>query len=141
VKVTVIYESLTGNTRKLASLVAGELAARGHTVLAVSNVLSVDLQALSDADLVVVGSWTDGILVVGQKPGRASRLRKLPVFFGKKAFVYCTYAINPGKTIDKLSAIVHARGGDVVGGLAVRRNDLPQGAKDLVDDLLAAVPA
>jgi hypothetical protein len=141
VKVVVIYESLTGHTRTLAGLIAEQLVSQQHEVLAVNSVTAVDLQALSAADVVIVGSWTDGILVVGQKPGRAGRLRKIPVFVGKKAFVYCTYALNPGKTIEKLSGIVASRGGEVIGGLAVRRNGLEQGAKDIVEDLLAAVPA
>ncbi len=134
----VIFESLTGNTRKTADLIAAELRASGVETT-VSPIDAIDLAALSAADLVVVGSWVDGIVIAGQKPGRAGRLRKMPVIDGKKAAVFCTYAVNPGKTLSKLSAIVTERGGDVVGGVAVNRRRLEEGAKDFVDRLLGAL--
>ena len=105
-----IYESLTGNTRKAAGLIGEELSRGGLDVVGMSPTTDVDLQALSVAELVVVGTWTDGILVVGQKPGRAGRLAQLPAMRGKRAVVYCTYAINPGRTIDKMMGIIGQRG-------------------------------
>jgi len=134
-----IYESLTGNTRKAASLIGEELSQGGLDVVGLSPTTAVDLQALSVADLVVVGTWTDGILVVGQRPGRAGRLAQLPAMRGKRAVVYCTYAINPGRTIDKMIGIIGQRGADVIGGLALHRRHLADGARDFSDRLLGAV--
>src|SRR5947209_2106641 len=68
VKAMVIYESLTGNTRKAAALIGEQLDRGGLEVVALSPTTAVDLQALSAVDLVVVGTWTDGIFVVGQRP-------------------------------------------------------------------------
>ena len=65
----VIYESLTGNTRRAGHYIAAELTQAGVEATA-CPITEVNLQALSEADLVVVGSWTDGIFVVGQRPGR-----------------------------------------------------------------------
>jgi flavodoxin I len=135
----VIYESLTGNTRRAAGLIGGQLAAGGLDVINLSPANAVDLQALSAAELVVVGTWTDGMLVVGQRPGRAGRLQQLPAMRGKRAVVYCTYAINPGKTIDKLMGIVGGRGADVIGGLALHRRHLEEGAADFSGRLLGAL--
>jgi hypothetical protein len=135
----VIYESLTGNTRRAAGLIGGQLAAGGLDVITMSAANAVDLQALSAAELVVVGTWTDGILVVGQRPGRAGRLQQLPAMRGKRAVVFCTYAINPGKTIDKLMGIVGGRGADVMGGLALHRRHLEEGAADFSGRLLGAL--
>lgn len=134
----VIYESLTGNTRTAGLLIAEELTRSGVEATA-SPITAVDLQALSEADLVVVGSWTDGLFFFGQRPGRSGRLAKLPVIDGKRAAVYCTYALDAGKTLEKLAAIVGRRGGDVVGGLAIKRNDLAAGSVDFVDRLLGVV--
>ncbi|HEY1282721.1 MAG TPA: hypothetical protein VGF22_23775 [Acidimicrobiales bacterium] len=138
-KAMVIYESLTGNTRRAAGLIGGQLAAGGLDVITMSAANAVDLQALSAAELVVVGTWTDGILVVGQRPGRAGRLQQLPAMRGKRAVVFCTYAINPGKTIDKLMGIVGGRGADVMGGLALHRRHLEEGAADFSGRLLGAL--
>lgn len=134
----VIYESLTGNTRDAGDLIAAELNASGVETVA-SSITEIDLQALSEADLVVVGSWTDGLFFFGQRPGRAGRLASLPVIDGKKAAVYCTYALNAGKTLDKLAGIVGRRGGEVIGGVAIKRNDLEGGAVDFVDRLFGAL--
>lgn len=137
-KATVVYESLTGNTALAGQLIAKELTEAGIEAVA-CPITQVDLQALSESDLVVVGSWTDGLFVFGQKPGRAARLAKLPVIDGKQAAVYCTYALHAGKTLPKLSRIVRMRGGDVVGGFAIKRSNLEEGAAEFVDRLLPAL--
>jgi len=140
VQAVVISESLTGNTRRAAGLIARELGAQGVGAVA-CPITAIDYQALSTADLVIIGTWTDGVILFGQRPGRAHRLRALPSIAGKKAVVFCTYAIDPGRTLDKLTEIVRERGGDVIGGMAIRRNDLAGGARELVTRLLSAVEA
>ncbi|MGI9612128.1 MAG: flavodoxin family protein [Acidimicrobiales bacterium] len=134
----VIYESLTGNTRDAGQLIAAELNASGIETDH-SPITEINLQALSEADLVIVGSWTDGLFFFGQRPARAGRLATMPVIDGKKAAVFCTYAIDSGKTLSKLADIVGRRGGDVIGGVAIKRNDLEAGAVDFVDRLLGAI--
>jgi hypothetical protein len=140
VRAVVISESLTGNTRRAASFIARELTAQGVGAVA-CPITAIDYQALSAADLVIVGTWTDGVVLFGQRPGRAHRLRAMPSIAGKKAVVFCTYAVDPGRTLDKLSDIVRDRGGDVIGGMAIRRNDLAGGARELVSRLMSAVEA
>ena len=134
----VIYESLTGNTRRAAVLIGAALQ-RAGVPATVCPVGRVDLQALSAADLVIVGSWTDGFVFFGQRPGRSARLRGLPVMHGKKAAVFCTYAIDQGRALDKLADIVRERGADVLGGMAIRRDDIDGGVRDFVDRLLDVV--
>jgi hypothetical protein len=138
VNAVVIFESLTGNTRIAADLIGDELRASGVDTT-VCPIDAIDLTALAAADLVVVGSWVDGMFFVGQRPGRAGRLRAMPVITGKRAAVYCTYAIDPGKTLTKLTDIVAERGGDVIGGVALHRKRLAEGAADFVDRLLGAL--
>jgi hypothetical protein len=140
VKALVIWESLTGTTKKAAGLVAAGLRAGGLETT-VSPASRVNLAALSAADLVVVGSWTDGIVVVGQKPGRSGRLRSLPFLTGKRSFVFCTYAVDAGHAVDKLSAIVTERGAEVLGGRAVHRFHLERDCDALVPQVLDTVPA
>jgi flavorubredoxin len=137
-KAIVVYESLTGNTETAGHLIAGELISAGVEAVA-CPITQVDLQSLSEAELVVVGSWTDGLFFFGQRPGRVGRLAKLPVIDGKKAAVYCTYAHNPGKTLDKLSSVIRRRGGDVIGGYAIQRKQMAEGAAEFVDRLLGAL--
>lgn len=134
----VIHESLTGNTEKAALLIAERLVAAGVDAV-VCSTAKVDFQALADADLVIVGSWTDGLFLFGQKPARSGRLAKLPFMTGKRCAVFCTYAIETGKTLEKLTAIMEARGADVVGGYAIKRSALGEGAQEFVDRLLGVL--
>ena len=67
------------------------------------------------------------------------RSTKLPLLGGKPTYGFVTYAIDPGKTLDKLSAVLAERGADVQGAMTIRRDKNVQGAADLVDRLVAAV--
>jgi flavodoxin len=140
VKALVIWESLTGTTRKAAERIAAGLRA-GGVETTVSPVSAVDLAALSAADVVVVGSWTDGLVFVGQKPGRQSRLWSMPYLTGKRAFVYCTYAVDAGHAVDKLADIVRDRGAEIIGRQKVHRFHLERDCDAVVAHVLAGVPA
>lgn len=137
-KAVVIYESLTGNTRKAAGFIGDELRRSGVSAVVVP-VTGIDYQALAEADLVVVGSWTDGLFFVGQRPGRSGRLRKVPFIQGKRCAVFCTYAIDQGKVLEKMVSMMEERGADVIGGMAIRRNDLEGGARDFAQRVLDVV--
>jgi flavorubredoxin len=135
VDAVVIYESLTGNTAKAGQAIAAGLTAEGISTQAFP-IKRIDYQALSKADLVIVGSWVDGLVVVGQKPGRLGRIKGMPTLAGKRAVVYLTYAIDAGKALQKMSDAVTARGAEVLGGQLIRRDKLDEGVADFVDRVL-----
>ncbi|MGQ0430915.1 MAG: flavodoxin family protein [Microthrixaceae bacterium] len=132
----VIYESLTGNTAKAGRAIADGLSREGLPTQAFP-ITKIDYQALARAELVIVGSWVDGLIFVGQRPGRLGRITAMPSLVGKKAVVYVTYAIDPGKSLQKLSDAVEARGAELLGGASIRRDRVPAGVADLVDRILA----
>ena len=134
----VIYESLTGNTARAGQAIAAELTEQGVPTKAFP-ITKIDYQALSDADLVIVGSWVDGLILVGQRPGRLGRVRAMPALAGKRAVVYLTYAIDPGKALQKMSDAVAARGAEVLGGQVIRRDKLDDGVDEFVDRVLAVI--
>lgn len=138
----VIYETLTGNTRKAGERIARELGASGVAAVACPTA-EIDYPALAAADLVVIGTWTDGMVLFGQKPGRAGRIwSKVPALDRKKTALYCTFAVAPGKTLPKLEAMLRDhQGADVVGGLAIRRNRIEEGAESFVAQLVARAAA
>ena len=139
-RAVVIYESLTGNTAKAAELI-GQHLVEGGVSATVFPTTQVDFQAVADADLVIVGSWTDGLFFFAQKPAKAGRLSLLPLLNGKTCAVFCTFALDPGKTLDKLTDLMTERGADVIGGMTIRRNQLEDGARDFVDRVLGGVAA
>jgi menaquinone-dependent protoporphyrinogen IX oxidase len=138
VRAVVIFESLTGNTAQAGELIAAGLRDHGAEASAY-NITQIDHAVLSRADLVVVGSWTDGVFLFGQRPGRAGRLKAMPTITGKRAAVYCTYALAPGKTLQKMQSIVESRGGEVIGGMTIRRDRLEERSAEFVDRLASAV--
>jgi menaquinone-dependent protoporphyrinogen IX oxidase len=138
VKAVVLYESMTGNTRRAAELIGGALAAAGDDV-AVHAITDFDFHELAIADVVFVGTWVDGLVLFGQRPGRAGRLWKLPVLDRKPVAVFCTYAINAGKALDKTAAILEAKGALIPGRHQFRRDRLEQGVDEFVDEVRAKV--
>jgi flavodoxin len=135
----IIYDSVTGNTRNAANLIADELFR--HDIGAnLFRVTEVNHEAVAEADLVVVGTWTDGFLVTMQKPGRHKKFKGLlPDLTGKRCAVFCTFAINPGRTLDKLQQIVEDHGGEVLGGMSIRRDDLRGGSTEFASRLLGVI--
>lgn len=137
-KVAVVYASKTGNTRRAAELIATGIEDRGHEV-AVQSVDALDYKTLADADLVVLGTWVSGHFVIGQKPGDARRLSKVPALTNKQVAIFMTYALNPGPALAKFETLLTREGADVVGGYAWKRSTLPAGVDAYVDGILGAV--
>jgi hypothetical protein len=141
-RVVVLYESRTGNTRKAAELIGGAALARGHEV-SVRPVERIDYKELALADAVFVGTWCDGAILFGHRPGSARKLRNLPVLDRKTAGAFLTYAIHSGSALRKLGELLEDRGAEVVAGRAYRRDRLEPGAAvdSLVEAVLSGVPA
>ncbi|MBA3605606.1 MAG: hypothetical protein H0W46_06480 [Acidimicrobiia bacterium] len=68
----------------------------------------------------LVGTWVHGLFVVGQTPWALAAISNLPAMRGKRAAVFCTFALNPGNSLDKLTGAVEATGAHVIGGLALQ---------------------
>jgi hypothetical protein len=135
VHAVVIYESLTGNTAKAGRAIAAALTEEGLPTRAFP-ITAIDYQALSEAELVIVGSWVDGLFLVAQRPGRMGRITTMPALAGKRAVVYLTYALDPGRSLQKLADAVAARGADVLGGQVIRRDKIDAGVADFVERVL-----
>ncbi|MDO8392123.1 MAG: flavodoxin family protein [Actinomycetota bacterium] len=140
-KAVILFESLTGNTRKAAELIATNLQQEGWGITGVCPVRRPEMAAIQDADLVVVGTWVHGLFVVGQQPWGLGAIGHLPAIKGKLAATYCTFALNPGKTLDRLDTAVAGLGATVIGGLALNRMKLYDHAEEFAARLTANVPA
>ena len=124
-KAAILVESLTGNTWKAGEMIADHLQQAGWQITALSRAGQPDYSAIQAADLVLVGTWVHGLFVVGQTPWGLGTLSKLPVMTGKKAAAFCTFALNPGKTVQKMTGVLDMLGAEVLGGLALHRAKLP----------------
>jgi len=140
----VIHESLTGNTRRAAQRIVTELRAEGWEAGECTS-RQVDLTSLQQSDVVIVGTWVDGLVLFGQRPGGSGKLAKLPLLGGKPTYVYVTYAVNPGRTLEKLTSEISGRSGDVRGGMVIKRSRLEEDsvefARRVIDATAAATTA
>lgn len=138
-KAVVLYESLTGNTRKAGEMIAGLLQQEGYGITDVSPVRHPDHGAIQAADLVIVGTWVHGLFVVGQAPWGLGALQQLPAIAGKQVATYCTFALHPKNSLDKMARALEARGGQVIGGLALNRSKLAAHTEEFAARLVANV--
>ena len=138
-KAAILAESLTGNTWKAAELIGSNLQQEGWTITGLSKVKAPDHAAIQAADIVLVGTWTHGLFVIGQTPWSLATISNLPVMRGKKAAVFLTFALNAGKSLERLTGAVSATGADVIGGLEIKRNFLAQHSEEFAARLIGAV--
>jgi flavodoxin len=139
-KAALLIESLTGNTQKAGDRIANDLQQVGWTITGVSRVKVPDFGSIQDADMIIVGTWVHGLFVVGQAPWGLGAISHLPAMQGKKAAVFCTFALSPGKTLDKLTSAVSLLGAEVIGGLALNRGKIEAHSEEFVTRLVDSVP-
>lgn len=138
-KAAILAESLTGNTWKAAEKIGGLLQQEHWTITGLDRVKSPDYQAIQDADFVLVGTWVHGLFVVGQAPWGLGQVDHLPAIKGKQAAVFCTYALNPGKSVEKLNRAVLGLGANSLGGVAIHRAKLDAHCEEFVGRILENV--
>lgn len=138
-KAALLVESLTGNTWNAAELIGDKLQQDGWQITGLSKVGKPDLASIQRADIVLVGTWTHGLFVVGQTPFALGNIANLPTMRGKRAACFLTFALNAGRSIDKLSQAVGQTGAEVIGGLEIKRNYLDQHTDLFVERLLGAL--
>jgi flavodoxin len=137
-KAAILVESLTGNTWKAAEAVAGLLQQERWTITGLSKVKQPDHQSIHEADIVLVGTWVHGAFVFGQGPWNVNGIANLPSMRGKKAAAFCTFALHPGNSLDKLAGSLGDTGAYVIGGLAMSRSKLPEHTEEFASRLLSA---
>ena len=137
-KAAILVESLTGNTWKAAENVADLLQQERWTITGLSKVRQPDHASIQEADLVLVGTWVHGAFVVGQAPWAVNRIANLPSMRGKRAASFCTFALNPGSSLDRLTSALGDTGAYVIGGLAIHRGHLDQHSEEFAARLIDA---
>jgi glutamate synthase (NADPH) small chain len=114
-RVLVCYESEGGRTRAAAETIASQCLARGLDVT-VTSIDAVGPKEIAGADMLVIGTWVEGLVLARVRPARAMRawLEALPRLAGRKVAVFCTYSVNPRGVLDEMSRAVATKGGVVV---------------------------
>jgi flavodoxin len=136
--ILVLYQSRSGHTRHAAEAVARAARDLGHSA-AVKSVIEARQADVEQADLLFIGTWVQGFILFGVKPAGADLwVPALPKLAGKPVAVFCTYAFNPRRSLDRLSDLLAAQGAVVVGRRAFHRRSPDDGAADFVRQTLSA---
>ena len=135
--VAIVYDSSTGTTASAARAMADAFTARGHACV-VSPVAGASAADVARADLICVGSWTQGLLVIGQHATAETMtfVSRLGYLAGKPAIVFCTYKIATGRMLPRLAAALRLRGAHVQGQFKFRGS---QPTRDFID-FVGALP-
>ncbi len=120
-KIAIVYDSSTGTTAKAAEAMGKTLQEQGHECQ-VQSVMQADPAAVSEADLICVGSWVHGLFIIRQHPtfGSMHFIDQLGDLEGKKAVVFCTYKLATGKTLPTMAKSLEGKGANIIGQFKYR---------------------
>jgi flavodoxin len=89
----ILYYSLSGNTRRFAEAISDSLK------IPVFDLITFEYSIVQEFDILILGTPVHGF-----SPARhvLSFVEKLPQGNGKKAVIFCTYALRKGNALKKL---------------------------------------
>ena len=127
----VLYFSRTGNTKRLAEVISESLK------VPVFDIAVTQPSVANDYDLLIVGTP-----VTGFRPAMevTAFLDRLPEGSGKKAIVFCTYAVGKGSTLKQMSQQLAKKGYATI--LAVGKRGVKPSKtdfKDVLDEIVEAL--
>jgi flavodoxin len=135
----IVYRSATGTTRRLAEEIGAHLESRGLDV-AVQSVGECEPASLASADIVLLGCWTSGLLVVAQHPDEPwlAFARDLPALGQARVGLFTTYKIATGSMFSRMRAALGPRVGNVGLELKSRNGHLPRDGRAVLDRFIGA---
>ena len=106
----VVYRSRTGTTRRFAEEIGVFLRARGIETR-VESIGECDLAALAEVDYLLLGCWTNGLLVTLQHPDGpwVEFARALPPIERPRVGLFTTYWLATGSMFAKMRAELAGR--------------------------------
>jgi flavodoxin len=138
-RAVIVYRSATGTTRRLAEEMGAHLESRGVDAV-VQSVGECDPTSLAGADIVLLGCWTSGLLVVGQHPDEPwlAFVRDMPDLGHARVGLFTTYKIATGSMFRRMRSALGSKVGRVGMELKSRDGHLPRDGRRLLDNVIAA---
>jgi flavodoxin len=102
-KASIIYNSHSGTTKAFAEGIGRFLTEKG-VENRVGSIDSYDKEYLQSADLVLLGSWTSGLMIIGQRPDRPWYYfaKRMPAINDKRVAFFTTYMLATGSMFRKM---------------------------------------
>ena len=134
----ILYNSRNGHTRAAANAIAKAAQDEGCDIKTMS-VIEVRKADIELADVVFIGTWTQGLILFNVRPAGAELwVPTLPPLDGKPTGVFTTYLFNPFGSLKTLGDLVAARGANVLAERAFHRRQPARGAAQFVESVLHA---
>jgi flavodoxin len=138
----VVYRSRTGVTRRLAEDIAVHLGTHGIETR-VGSVADFEPADLAAVDLLLLGCWTSGLLVVRQHPDEPwlAFVRDLPGLSRPRVALFTTYRIATGSMFARMRAALAGKVDRVELELKSRDGRLDDAGRARLDRFIGRVPA
>lgn len=140
-KAAIVYRSRTGTTRLFAEEIGAFLRTRGIEAR-VESIGECDMAALAEVDYLLLGCWTNGLLVILQQPDGpwVEFARALPPITGPRVGLFTTYKLATGRMFAKMRA--HLGGKTPAASLELRSRDghLSEANRRALEAFLAEPP-
>jgi len=136
----IVYRSHTGTTRRLAEEIGAHLEARGITTT-VQSVGDANPVALAGVDLVLLGCWTSGLLVVAQHPDAPwmAFVRDLPALGPARVGLFTTYKLATGSMFGRMRTALAGKADRIDLELKSRDGHLSDAGRQALDRFLGVV--
>ena len=137
---TVIYRSASGTTRRLAEEIGAHPESRSMSTT-VQSVGDADPASLAGVDIVLLGCWTSGLLVVAQHPDEPWKafVRQLPALGKGRVGLFTTYKLATGSMFAKMRAALAGKVDRVDLELKSRDGHLSEAGRLALDRFLGTV--
>jgi flavodoxin len=106
-KTSIIYDSHSGTTKAYAEEIGSFLSGNGIECR-ISSIDDYDKDYLLASDLVMLGCWTNGLMIFAQHPDRAwlKFVKEMPVIRKKTLALFTTYKMATGSMFRKVENIL-----------------------------------
>ena len=136
-KTSIIYNSHSGTTKAYAKEIGKHLSSRGAECK-VASIEDYDREFLLSSDLVLLGCWTSGLMIVAQHPDKAWKefAAGLPEIKGKKIALFTTYKIATGSMFKKMRKALNVNADSSIITLKARSSDLTNNNRSALESLM-----
>ncbi len=136
-KAAILYESRLGTTKRFAENISEYLKSKKIS----ASVSAIDFNNDSDfhdTDVVFLGCWTNGLMLMFQHPTKKWKrsLNEMNGLSDKKAVLFTTYNILTGSMFRKMEQALQHQNVEVIGRIKSRKGLLDDQLKHELDALI-----
>jgi flavodoxin len=136
-KTSIIYNSHSGTTKAYAEEIGNFLSGNGIECR-ISSIDDYDKEYLLSSDLVILGCWTNGLMIFAQHPDKAWKkfVEEMPDIRKKTLALFTTYKIATGSMFRKMEKILSEKSDRPIAILKSRSKELTEENRSTLEVLI-----